>query len=150
MRKFFILILVLAIAALGYLGYAHFSGGAVPTFGLPIGGEKAKIRVLSVAFFENVKFKNSSALIHYVENNSSIGEIASYLTKTFGVDADQVDLIKVVIKDIELDSLGTRARVKVELRGHNQLTNKAFDIEKIIFLYKVGEKWLVDIKSLSL
>ena len=57
MRKFFIAFALVLVAALTYLGYAHFSGGAVPTFGLPIGGEKARIRHRVQSFFEDVKLK---------------------------------------------------------------------------------------------
>jgi hypothetical protein len=44
MKKFFVLLLLLICIAMGYLTYAHFSGGKIYTFGLPIGGERAVIR----------------------------------------------------------------------------------------------------------
>lgn len=150
MRKFFIMVLLLAIAAMVYLGYAHFTGGAVPTFGLPIGGEKAHVRVQALAFFEHVKFKNRAAITNFVGSSAAPEETALYLDKTLGMDADQVDLVKVAIKDVELDSMGTRARVKVELSGQDLAANKPFDVEKVIFLYRVADRWLVDIKTLSL
>ena len=147
MRKFFIMVLLLAIAAATYLGYAHFTGGSIPTFGLPLGGEKAKVRTVLLAFFENLKFKNKSALHSFVDNAASDDDIRQYLTKTFGTGIDMIDLTKILIKDIELDSQKQRARAKVELSGQNLAINKAFEIERVVFLYRVNDRWLIELVS---
>lgn len=149
MRKIIWIVLILLIAALGYIGYAHFSGGAVPTLGLPIGGDRALIREKVLTFFEQIKFKNRNALKRFVDAGVSDEELSLFLSKTLGAEADRIDLLSSHIKDVELDSQGLRARVKVELFGHNQDTNRPLLRDAVIFLYKASEKWLIDTKTLS-
>lgn len=150
MRKFLIVLALLIVAAAAYLGYAHISGGAVPTFGLPIGGEKMKIRRATLAFFEHVKFKNTSAFTNLVSKDVSPEELDRYLTKTLGIDPDQVDLVSTSIDQIELDSNQTRARVKVHLSGQDLSNKRPLDISKIIFLYQSRDDiWLIDTRSIA-
>lgn len=149
MRKILIVVLLLAIAVLGYVGYAHFTGGAVPTFGLPIGGEKSRIRQATLTFFDKVKFKDRAGLMLMVPPEMNFDDITSYLLKTLQVDLDALDLETINVKHIEVDNEGRRARVRVLLAGHNLNAKKPLDIEKIIFLYRVGDVWLVDIKNLA-
>src|SRR5687768_5461385 len=92
MRNFIILMVIFLMAALAYLAYAHFSGGAIPTFGLAIGGEKAEIRRRSYRFFEQVKFKNANALRDYVSEDVHSEQISEYLNKIIGLNVSEVDL----------------------------------------------------------
>lgn len=149
MRKILIILLVLIVLALGYLGYAHLSGGAVPTFGLPLGGEKAHIRARVSAFFEHVKFKNTSALKNFVNSDTSEQTLSAFLSKTLGSDEDDVDLLNVKIEQVEVDSTEQRARVRVELNGINLAQKKPFELSRIIFLYRQQNLWLVDMMSKS-
>lgn len=149
MRKFIVVLTVLLIVVLSYLGYAHFSGGAVPTFGLPIGGEKAQIRAVTLAFFEHVKFKNASAFKEFVALGTDPAVVDAYLDKTLGQDTEKIDLIAVEIKSIELDSKQTRARVHVGFMGQDLALHKPVDLEKIVFLYRADDRWFIDINSLS-
>lgn len=151
MRTIFISILLLLLIAAGYLLYAQVSGGAVPTFGLPIGGERAHIRQQIQRFFEHVKFKNKSALTNLVSDGASLEEVEKFLSQTFGVDPSQVDLQSVHIDSVELDSSGSRARSIVQLKGLNMIEQKPFQVTKLLFLYKAGpDDWRLDIKNLSL
>ena len=150
MRTLFILIVVLFALSIGYLGYAHFTGGSLPTFGLPIGGEKAKVRARTLGFFEHVKFKNASALDDFVDSGATAEEVSSYLVKSLGINADYIDLVDVTIEHVELNSSETRARARVSFSGQNLSEKKPFVFTKIIFLYKnVEGEWLVDIKSVA-
>ena len=151
MRKFIVFLILLMIAALAYLAYAHFSGGAIPTFGLPLGGEKAKIRERTKIFFENLKFKNINALRDFVSQDSSPEQFSHYLKENLGLDLEKIDLEKVEVENIELDSLQQRARVKIKLEGRELVTKKPFAYERIVFLFRgQDDKWLFDVNSTSL
>lgn len=151
MRTFFIFLCLLILLAIGYLGYAQLSGGAVPTFGLPIGGERALVRQHIRLFFENVRFKNKVGLSAFVASGSTLEDIEKFLTQTFGVDPAHVDLHQVKIESVELDSASQRARALVRFIGQNLQEQKPLDVTKLIFLYKEGrDNWLIDIKNLSL
>src|SRR5580704_10363334 len=97
MRTFIIIVFILVIACVGYLGFAHFSGGAVPTFGLPLGGERAEVRLRTQRFFEHVKFKNANALRDFVSADTPSDEVAQYLFKSMGINPAITDLTSVHI-----------------------------------------------------
>jgi len=144
MRKIVIPVVIILVAVLVYLGYAQFSGGAVPTFGLPIGGEKAKVRHRVSTFFEDVKFKNIAGLKELVSSSVSQEGVLLYLEKGLGLGPNQ-DLSHVSIEGIELDKDEKRARVKVMLTGQDLATRKPFNIEKLLFLYAAeNDRWLID------
>lgn len=148
MRTFFTIFALLLILSLGYLAYAHFTGGSVPTLGLPIGGERAKIRARILSFFEHVKFKNASALTDFVQESTTEAEIIHYLVKTIGLDLEDFDLETVIIDEVEIDSSHTRARVMVNLKGKDLSDRKPFTLSKLIFLSKSSDgRWLIDTKS---
>lgn len=151
MRKTLIIIMILMIIAFGYLLYAQISGGAVPTFGLPIGGQRALVREHIKRFFEDVKFKNKSAMNAMISSESTIEDIDNFLEKTFGADPNNVDLQSIKIESVELDSTKTRARSIVNFAGQYLAPQKPFSATKLIFLYKNSSgDWKVDIKNLSL
>ncbi|HXW53633.1 MAG TPA: hypothetical protein VEL47_05975 [Myxococcota bacterium] len=144
MRTVAIILVLLVLAALGYLGYAHFSGGAVPTFGLPIGGDKATIRSRTLTFLENVKFKNTVALKDFVASTITVPQILFYVETSLGLN-QEMDLNQAAVKEIEIDSAAQRARVRVTLSGQDLKNMKAFDMEKLVFLYNAGhDRWLID------
>lgn len=150
MRKFLIFLIILCFLGALYVGYAHFSGGAVPTFGLAIGGEQAVIRQQALRFFEHVKFKNLQALKGFVKEGTDIAEINQFISKTIGFEPANVDLQSLKVQNVEMDSSGQRARAKVHLAGLELKEKRQFDVNKVIFLY-LDEKneWLIDIDTLS-
>jgi hypothetical protein len=149
MRAFFTTLLLLAVLVAGYLAYAHFSGGQVPTFGLPIGGEKGEIRVYASQFLENIKFKNTAALVGFAENATS-ADVDKYLTSLFDMDKNAIDLQTFSVKEIEMDSSKMRSRVNILLKGRDLSNNNPFEKHKIIYLYQNPTKktWLVDMNTL--
>lgn len=149
MRKFLLLIFSLAVVVSVYVGYAHFSGGAIPTFGLPIGGAKKDIRHTTKVFFENVKFKNHPGLKQFVREEDSLEQIGAYLNTIFGISVDQVDLDSIEVDSIELDTSKIRARVRVHIKGLDLVNKAPLSLNKIIFLYRSGGKWMIDINNLS-
>lgn len=150
MRKFLIFLIIVCFLGAVYIGYAHFSGGAVPTFGLAIGGEQALIRQQTIRFFEHVKFKNLVALKDFVREGTDVTEINQFISKTIGFEPANVDLQSLKVESVEMDSSGQRARAKVHLAGLELNEKRQFDVSKVIFLF-LDEKsqWLIDTDTLS-
>ncbi|MCA9506928.1 MAG: hypothetical protein KC505_00725 [Myxococcales bacterium] len=151
MKKFLALIFLILLAVIGYVSYAHLSGGAVPTFGLPIGGEQVLIRKQALRFFEDIKFKNMSGLKDFVDENTDLATVNNFIVKTIGFVPENVDLQSMKVENIELDSTKKRARVKIHLTGIELSEHKPFDSNKIIFLYQADKhRWLIDVDNISL
>lgn len=149
-KKIILLTLVILAAALCYLSYAHLSGGAVPTLGLPLGGEKAKIRHRAHRFFEHIMFKDTKALMEFVDKDTSQEQLITFVGKTMGADPQNVDLTFLKIEAIELDSNKKRARVRVALGGQDLTTKSDFAVTKVIFLYlSESNGWLLDTQFIS-
>lgn len=150
MKKILIFMLILLFTAVGYLSYAHFSGGKVYTFGLPIGGIKAQVRYRVNNFFEQIKFKNINELKNFTEPFISKEAFFTYLNNILNNPLDQIELENFTINNIELDSTKNRARVKTEFFYKNFITNKSFAQEKLIFLYHANNNWFIDIESVMM
>lgn len=150
MRAFFITIAILIVLALGYLGFAQVSGGAVPTFGLPLGGERAKVRKTIKLFFEDVRFKNKNAISNVVTPGATLEDIENFLTQFLGASANQVDLLDVHIHSVELDSNHQRARAVVNIKAKNLNDSTSINVTRLIFLFMVDQNWIIDIKNPSL
>lgn len=150
MRTLLLFFALVILAFLGYFGYAHLSGGAVPTFGLPLGGQKAQVRKLCEVFFEDIKFKNTEKLEEFIDKSLNPEKLQDYLIEIFDKNPKSLSIEKMIINSIEIDSQGQRARVKIKIIGNDLSQNIGFEKNKIIFLYFdiLSKRWLIDIKNL--
>lgn len=151
MKAILISFLIISLAALVYLGYAHFSGGAIPTFGLPLGGSKAEIRYRVQGFFEQIKFRNKEKLKEMIDSKASQEELYNFLFKLFDENIDNIDLKNSKINKIEIDSLNERGKAEVWLSILELTSNNITEKNKILFLYYdlINNNWLIDVKNLS-
>jgi len=144
------LLLIAALATLGYFVAAHFSGGSLPTFGLEIGGEKATVRANALKFWEDIKFKDTTSALTFLPNgkNSKV-LLNSFLQKTFQCSPEKLDIEEYRIENLELDSTGKRARVKVKIWAHNLSTNKALEPQVLLFFHfdHITLGWMLDLSS---
>ena len=76
MKKAVTALLVLALLVGGYLGVAHFSGGAFSTLGLALGGDRAALRKIALSFLEDIQFKDfvGAASYHALDIRDSVGD----------------------------------------------------------------------------
>jgi len=143
------IVIILLLLIGGYFAMAHFSGGALPTFGIEVGGEEAKLRTDVLKFWEDIKFRDlksaSDFLPHSTENKAIL--IGQFLTKIFKAEAQSLDLISYEIELLELDSTGLRARVKNKLTATNLGTQETASTEAMLFFYRSDktERWYLEL-----
>ena len=108
MRWLLGLVVVLTV----YAGAAHLSGGAFPTFGLPLGGDRGALRQTTQSFLEDIQFKDfdKAASYHAPERREDV-DIPFLIQRLFLQKPESLDIMDYEIVFADLDSTATRARV---------------------------------------
>ena len=143
-------LLVMVLLAGGYLGAAHFSGGAFPTLGLPLGGERAWLRKTVRAFLEDIQFKdfNHAASYHAPDKRDSV-DIPYLLERLFLQKPESLDIMDYEIVFAKIDSTGRRARVKARVKVKNLLRGDIRDQEFVLFFHRDAPEspWYMELES---
>lgn len=150
MKKLLVLLVVVVVAAGGWLAAAHASGGALFTFGLPLGGDRGFVRDASMSFFEDLKFKDfkSAAKYHSPEKQASI-DIPALLQRLFAVKPEALDVMEYEVVFAEIDSTGNRARVKCRVKV-KELGQSNIREQELILYYKrtgPGAPWYMELED---
>ena len=143
-------LLLLVLAAGGYIGAAHFSGGAFPTFGLPLGGERAMLRETVRSFLEDIQFKDfdRAASYHAPEKRETV-DIPYLLERLFQQKPESLDIMDYEIVFADVDSTGKRARVKARVKVKNLALGDIREQEFILFFHRdsVSAPWYMELES---
>lgn len=139
MKKWLIgLGLLLALAG-GYLAAAHLSGGAFPTPGLPLGGDRGELRRTSLAFWEDIQFKDFERAAGYHDPAvQDEVDIPYLIQRLFALRPEQLDLMSIEIVLAEVDSSGLRARVKTRLKVKELATGKVKEPEVMLYYHRTS------------
>lgn len=150
MSKWMIAIGITVVLTGGYIGIAHFSGGSFPTLGLPIGGERALLRSMTLQFIEDVKFKDfdKAATYHHPEKQERL-DIPYYLERLFLIKPEALDVMSYEIIFAELDSAQLRGRVKARIKCKNLIREDIQEKETMFFFYResVASPWYMRLES---
>ncbi len=143
-------LLVLTLAVCGYLGAAHFSGGALHTLGLPLGGERGYLREVALRFVEDIKFKDfqSAAQYHAPEVRDEV-DIPFLIQRLFLTKPESLEILESEIVFSELDSTGVRARVKCRVKAKHLGNGSIRDQEFMLFFYRKSQTdpWYMELES---
>jgi wobble nucleotide-excising tRNase len=73
----------------------------------------------------------------------NVEAVQAFLQRVFNANADQLDLTECNVDNIEMDSTGTRARVKLRVKAKNLTTGKVLQPEILIFFKrgKADQRW---------
>ena len=101
-----------------YLGAAHFSGGAFPTLGLPIGGDRALLRQTTDAFIEDIKFKDfKKAASYHAPDKRDAVDIPFLIERLFVQKPESLDIMSYEIMMSEIDSTNSVDALSRTLRS---------------------------------
>lgn len=116
MKVWIRLFVAVAVLGLGYVAGAHLSGGAWPTPGLPVGGDRGLLRRQSMDFWEDIAFKDfDAAARHHAPDRVATVDIPYLLERIFMQKPELVDIRRVEIVRVDTDSSGDRGRVRCRL-----------------------------------
>ena len=137
MKKLFYLLVSLAVLGLGYVGLAHFSGGAFPTLGLPIGGQQALLRQLTLSFWEDIAFKDfAKAASYHAADIQDAVDIPFLLERLFMQKPEALEFMNYEVVFVDVDSSGKRARVKSRVKVKDLLRDKPMEKEIMLFYHR--------------
>ena len=135
MRKLWtILGVLLALSAGGYLAAAHLSGGAFPTPGLKVGGERGELRRTALSFWEDIQFKDFTAAAGYhAPDVRDTVDIPYLIQRIFLQKPELLDIMEVEVVLVDLDSTGQRARVKTRLKVKDLALERVMERELLLY-----------------
>ncbi len=139
MKLFLWLVVILLLGGSIYVAAAHFSGGAFPTPGLAVGGDLGWLRRTSLAFWEDIQFKDfkKAASYHSLDKQSSV-DIPYLIQRLFGVRPEQLDIMEYEIVLADIDSTGLRARVKTRVKVKLLLDGRVDVTEFMLFFHRAS------------
>lgn len=134
----------------GYVGVAHLSGGNLPTLGLPIGGDEAKLRSMSLSFWEDIQFKDfdHAASYHAPELQDTV-DIPFLIQRLFKVKPEVLDLMEYEVVFVDIDSSGLRARVKTRLKVKFLGNGKIQEKEILLYFHRddASSPWFMKLED---
>lgn len=149
MKAVLYLLLVVAIAAGGYVVAAHLSGGAFPTPGLTVGGDRGWLRSTSLAFWEDIQFKDfERAATYHDPSSQTTVDIPYLIERMFLVKPEQLDVMEYEVVLAEVDSTGLRARVKTRLKVKILTIDRLEEPEVMLYFKRASETdpWFMDLE----
>ena len=150
MKKILIPLALLIAIAGGYVGLSHFSGGAFPTLGLPIGGDEGHLRTVTTQFWEDIQFKDfdKAASYHPPDKQDDV-DIPYLIERMFILKPEGLDIISYEIVFAEVDSSGLRARVKSRVKVKNLVNNDINDREIMLYYFRdsTDSPWFMKLES---
>lgn len=150
MRKWLYLIGTVILLGGGYVVAAHLSGGQLPTLGLPLGGEAGWLRRQTLAFWEDIQFKDftRAATYHSPDKQGSV-DIPYLLERMFLVKPEALDIMEYEIVLADIDSTGLRARVKTRLKVKELLKGEIEEREVMLYWHRasVNDPWYMELET---
>ena len=150
MKKLLPIVLGLAILFGGYLAAAHFSGGAFPTLGLALGGDRGLLRRIALDFMEDVQFKDfeRAASYHAPELIETV-DIPFLIQRLFAVKPEALDIMDYEVVFADIDSSDMRARVKLRVRAKLLASERIDERELILYFHRdaPGAPWYMKLED---
>ncbi|MFN7143050.1 MAG: hypothetical protein ACK4YP_04690 [Myxococcota bacterium] len=150
MKKVFWVLVVLVALGGGYLGAAHVSGGAYPTPGLPLGGDRGFVRRAALAFWEDIQFKDfaRAASYHAPEVQGTV-DIPYLIERLFGIKPEMLDIMEYEVVLADIDSTGLRARVKTRLKVKLLVDGRLAEREVMLYFHRTtaDAPWFMELES---
>jgi hypothetical protein len=144
------LVTVLVLGSGGYLLAAHLSGGAYPTPGLALGGDAGLLRRHTLAFWEDLQFKDfeHAASFHDPAVQDKV-DIPFLIERVFLVKPEALDIMSYEIVFAEIDSSDLRARVKTRIKVKNLTVGSIDEKELILYWHRasVTAPWYMQLES---
>jgi hypothetical protein len=139
MKKLLVVLVAVLTLGGGYLLAAHLSGGAFPTLGLKLGGERGVLRRLATAFLEDIQFKDfRRAASYHAPDKQQAVDIPFIIQRLFQVKPEALDIMSHEIILCETDSTSLRGRVKTRVKLKELLRGDIRTQELMLYFERVG------------
>ena len=146
MRWILALIVIIGL----YLGATHLSGGAFPTPGLTLGGDRGLVRHKTQSFLEDIQFKDfdKAASYHAPDKRGEV-DIPFLIERLFLAKPESLDIMDYEIMFADIDSTGLRARVKSNIKVKELNRGNIRDQELMLFYHRETSvaPWYMELES---
>lgn len=151
MRRLYLVLAALVVVTVGgYLAAAHFSGGALYTFGLPIGGDGAILRKISLSFWEDIQFKDfKKAARYHTPVKQETVDIPHLIQRLFIQKPEALDIMDYEVMFVETDSTQLRSRVKCRVKVKTLADQKIREQEVMFYFHRKSKTapWYMELED---
>ncbi len=145
MKKILLLIIFLAAAIAGGL---YFSQKPEKLPSIIEGPDIKELRRITLSFLEDLRFKDfDQAATYHTEEDQEKVDISKLIERLFAIKPELLDIQKYEILEIEKDSSGNRARVRIRSTVKPLNTSHVRDVESIIYFFKINDQWFMELES---
>jgi hypothetical protein len=148
MRKSAIVFLILIGIGVGIYLFATKYDFQIGSLQFAFSKEKHALNKLTTAFLEDIRFKDfqKAATYHTKEDQQRVN-IPQLIERLFKIKPEFVDIIRYEITGIDLDSGGTRARVKTHTTIKVLNTSELRENDVIFYWQKSDGQWYMKLES---
>lgn len=137
-------IILLAVVLLAFTSRSTWSGGVGS-----LGSEERHMEQLSKHFLEDIQFKDfkKAGSYHSREDRKKV-DIPVLIERMFAVKPEFLDILRYEIVKVQMDSSGTRCRVKTKSVVKILNTSEIKEPEIILYFFKdPTEGWVMELES---
>ena len=149
MRKSAVVFLILILLGGGIYLFVSKYDIKIGSFQFLFSKEKGLLKDLTVAFLEDIQFKDfdKAATYHTKEDQKNV-DIPKLLERLFKIKPEFLDIMKFEITGVDIDKSGTRARVKTHTTVKLLNTDELKEPDVIFYWNKQDDgKWYMNLES---
>lgn len=148
MRKSAIIFLILILLGVGIYFFVTKYDIKIGMFQFIFSKEKSLLKELTVAFLEDIQFKDFvKAAAYHTEEDQQKVDIPHLIERLFKIKPEFLDIMRYEIVDVDVDKSGTRARVKTHAIVKVLNTDEIKEPDIIFYWQKQDGKWYMKLES---
>jgi 2',3'-cyclic-nucleotide 2'-phosphodiesterase (5'-nucleotidase family) len=149
MGKVIVILVVLAVLGITALFFTSRTGVKVGNVVISAGADRKTVEDLTTSFLEDIRFKDfkKAASYHDAEDQKKV-DLPYLIERIFQIKPEFLDITRYEVTGVEIDSTGTRARVKTRQIVKILNTGEVREPEIIFYFHKGADgKWYMKLES---
>ena len=142
-----VLVVVVVLALVLYASSTKY-GITLGNFHYSFAPGKDIVHQQMMKFIQNIQFKDfKDAASYHTDKDQAEKDIPRLIEKRFIVKPELLDIKTFDVLGVELNSDGTRAKVRTQWHVKLLNSDKTKDVDIIFYWHKINDKWFMDLQS---
>lgn len=146
-KVLFLFVLMIGVAFAAFVISGRARGGE--SIGTGSMADRRQLEQISLKFLEDLRFKDfqHAASYHSVEDRKKVN-IPQLIEQWFAVKPETLDIMRYEIQRVDIDSTGSRGRVKLKTTIKILNANEIKQPEMMLYYFKdPAEGWIMELES---